>query len=188
MVNMQTRMRYKSKQRGFSLIEVLVTLLIVASAVLGSAGLQAYALKINVGGQYRNQAVFLMEDMVERMQTNKAFSVGSTSTAGYDTSLASPSSTNCVTTTCSPSVLAVYDVTQWETNIASTLPPQVNALGTPTKAFGTVSQTSVGNLTTNTPSTYIVTVNWGDRKSNVKNAGTKTTENFVVTTTVTIGN
>ena len=55
-------------QHGFSMIEILVTLLIIAMAMLGTAGMQAYALKVGQGGQFRNQAVFLAADMAERIE------------------------------------------------------------------------------------------------------------------------
>ena len=40
-------------QCGFSMIEVLVTLLIISLALLGTAGLQAYSMRLNQGGQFR---------------------------------------------------------------------------------------------------------------------------------------
>ena len=50
-------------QRGFSMIEVLVTLLIISLALLGTAGLQAYSMRLNQSGQFRTQAVFLVADL-----------------------------------------------------------------------------------------------------------------------------
>ena len=51
------------RQRGFSMIEVLVTLLIISLALLGTAGLQAFSMRLNQGGQFRTQAVFLVADL-----------------------------------------------------------------------------------------------------------------------------
>ena len=61
-----------SQMRGFTMIEVLVTLVIIALTLLGTAGLQSYAMKMNQGGQLRTQAVVLALDLLERIEANNA--------------------------------------------------------------------------------------------------------------------
>lgn len=164
-------MRTQNKNHGFSMIEVLVTITIIAIALLGSAGLQTYALKTNQGGQFRNQAAFFVSDIVERMTANKSFA---TSANGYATNLATTS--DCAAIACTPTTLAAYDVTSWKNSIASAIPG-----GT-----GTVTQTTVGN-----PSTYDIQVNWTDRKTDVTYISSQVaaaTESFSIKTTVTIRN
>lgn len=158
-----------SAQYGFSMLEILVALLIIATALLGSAGLQAYAMKTNVGGQYRNQAAFLLEDMIERMQLNKAYATNAGGAAGYSSALTM--SVDCGTAICTPVQLAGYDVSQWQTAIAAVLPG-----GT-----GTVTQVTAGN-----PSTYTVTINWVDRKTNATYSTGGATENFSISTSTTL--
>ncbi|MEP7101705.1 MAG: type IV pilus modification protein PilV [Burkholderiales bacterium] len=54
-------------QRGFSLIEVLVALLIFSFGLLGFVGLQARAIQFSVGAEDSNRAALLANDMAATM-------------------------------------------------------------------------------------------------------------------------
>lgn len=58
------------RQRGVTLLEVLVALVVFALGVLAVAGAQAGALRSGHGAHYRAQAAFIAQDMVERMRGN----------------------------------------------------------------------------------------------------------------------
>lgn len=60
-----------SQQRGSTMIEVLVSILIMTFGVLGMAGLQAKAQKSEMESYQRQQALILLEDMANRMAANK---------------------------------------------------------------------------------------------------------------------
>jgi len=60
-----------SVQAGFSLIEVLISMMIVAIGLLGLAGLQARAMNAEFESYQRGQAVLLANDMVERMRMSR---------------------------------------------------------------------------------------------------------------------
>ena len=154
------------------MIEVLVTLMIIALALLGTAGLQAYAMRTSQGGQFRSQAVFLVADLAERMEANKIGAVAG-SYALSTSSTANTLSTACVSSACSPTDLAAFDLSQWQNAIASMLP----------QSSWTVTQTTSGN-----PSTYTITISWVDRRSDTAYASTGTGETFSYTATRTISN
>ena len=61
---------------GFTLLEVLITMFVIAVALLGTAGLQAYAMKISQTGQLRTEAVILGLDLLERIEANNPGAVG----------------------------------------------------------------------------------------------------------------
>ena len=63
-------MRYFSSQRGFSLIEVLVAVLIVAIGLVGVAGMQFVGLKGNQQSFSKNQAAHHAQALLERMRSN----------------------------------------------------------------------------------------------------------------------
>lgn len=148
------RVSAASQQRGFSMIEVLVTLLIISLALLGTAGLQAYSMRLNQGGQFRTLAVFLVADLAERMEANKAGAVaGSYELANGNA--ANLLSTACVDGACIPANLATFDLSQWQNAVVATLP----------QGSWTVVQTVAGN-----PSTYTITVGWVDRRTDTTNA------------------
>lgn len=61
----------RRKSDGFSLLEVLVTVLILAIGLLGLAGLQIVATRTNQESYQRGQAILLMQDMVDRINVNR---------------------------------------------------------------------------------------------------------------------
>jgi type IV pilus assembly protein PilV len=63
-------------QRGFSLIEVLVTLVVLSLGILGLAGLQSVALKNSHSAMLRAQAAQYAYDMLDRMRVNRAAAIG----------------------------------------------------------------------------------------------------------------
>ncbi len=58
------------RARGFTLIEVLITLVILAIGLLGLAGLQLFSLQSQMEAYQRGQAVMLAEEMAKRIQVN----------------------------------------------------------------------------------------------------------------------
>lgn len=172
---MKTKALKTIQQNGFSMIEILITLVIVATALLGTAGLQAYAMKTNLGGQFRNQAVFLANDIAERIEANKIQAV---TVPGYNSAGVGGAAGNCDvagTPPCTPAQMAQFDLIQWQAAVAQ-LPQGV----------GTVTQTVAGN-----PATYTIVVTWIDRATNQNYAAGSavnggTGETFSVTTTKTV--
>ena len=77
MARMQTIQQLGSslhqRQKGFSLLEVLITLTISALALLGAADLQLRAMQTGQSSQARTQAVLLASDLVEKIEANTAY-------------------------------------------------------------------------------------------------------------------
>ncbi|MDO9219149.1 MAG: pilus assembly protein [Lacisediminimonas sp.] len=69
---------------GASMIEVLVTLVIIAFGLLGLAGLQARLQTSEMESYQRSQALLLLNDMANRIATNRS------NAADYVTTVASP--------------------------------------------------------------------------------------------------
>ncbi|WP_428422002.1 type IV pilus modification protein PilV [Methylibium sp.] len=57
----------RGRQRGFTLIEILVALLVFAFGVLGLVGLQASAISFSTDAQVRADATFLADQLFARM-------------------------------------------------------------------------------------------------------------------------
>lgn len=77
--------RAKPVQRGFSLLEVIITMGILAVGLLGLAGLQARALNAEADSFSRAQAIMFANDMIDRMNSNLAEVKTSTAAAtGYN--------------------------------------------------------------------------------------------------------
>ena len=60
-----------TRQRGMSLLEVLIAVLIMAIGILGIASLQAMALKNNQGSMERTQAVIQTYSIMDAMRANR---------------------------------------------------------------------------------------------------------------------
>lgn len=61
-----------SKQRGATLIEVLITMLVVAVGLLGAAGLQLASTRYQQTSAMRSQALLQAEFIIEKMRVNSA--------------------------------------------------------------------------------------------------------------------
>ncbi|MDH3319246.1 MAG: type IV pilus modification protein PilV [Betaproteobacteria bacterium] len=61
----------RSRERGFTLLEVLVSLLILVIGLLGLIGLQAQAQIATFESYQRGQALIMVQDMADRIATNR---------------------------------------------------------------------------------------------------------------------
>lgn len=58
-------------ERGFTLLEVLVAVLLLSIGLLGLASLQAWGLRATGNATYRSQATMLANEMIERVRANQ---------------------------------------------------------------------------------------------------------------------
>ena len=105
-------------QRGITLIESLIALLVAALGVLGIVGVQMRTLVDTQASVNRGYAISLIDDLAERIQTNPD---ALTNLAAY-TATAPTVSTDCSTAACTPSELANYDTKQWLAQVTNALP------------------------------------------------------------------
>ena len=110
----------QKKQIGATLIESLVSLVILAIAIIGMLGVQTRTLMDTNTAAGRTQAMLLIDDLSERIKGNPG---GYASLANYvfdDTR--SVGSTDCGATPCAAAALAAYDLDRWQQNIQSSMP------------------------------------------------------------------
>ena len=62
---------FSRTSKGFSLIEVLVAIVILAFGMLGTVGMQAFALRANRDARLQAQATLLARELAEMMRGNK---------------------------------------------------------------------------------------------------------------------
>ncbi len=137
--------RQQTRNAGFSLLEVLVTILVLSFGLLGMASLILTGMRSNNIAHYRAIATQQTHDMADRMRANL---VG-VSAGHYDALVAGiPASNDCIATNCSAAQMAVYDHAQWNAANGILLPDGV----------GTV----VGNLAGG----FLVTVMWAEKEMN----------------------
>lgn len=111
----------KNKQKGVSLIEAMVSLIVLSIGMLGMVALQSKALQANQSSYYRTQIAILAEDIMDRMRANKPnaslYKTGFNDAAPISVTECASSSANC-----SGSALADYDLAKWKEDVASLLP------------------------------------------------------------------
>lgn len=111
-----------TRTAGFSLMEVLIALVVLAVGILGVASLQGNSLRSTYGAHLRTQANTLAQDMIERLRANRDYALANGDNYRIAVSdSASGSVKDCSTQTCSAAELAAFDKQQWLTNI-ETLP------------------------------------------------------------------
>jgi len=59
-------------ERGMTLIEILVAIVVLSVGLIGLAGLQLKGLQVNQGSVYRWQASILAEDLADRIRADRA--------------------------------------------------------------------------------------------------------------------
>lgn len=135
-----------STQTGTTLIEVLVTIVILAFGLLGLAGLQSRLQGSEMEAYQRSQALILLDDMANRLNTNR------TNAASYHTGAASPLGTGMTCPTTS-TTQKDRDFADWCNALQGAAETSgTNKLGAMIGARGCVE--SLGN------NQYLVTVAW----------------------------
>lgn len=125
--------------QGFSLLEVLITLVILAIGLLGLAGLQATGLQQNHSAYMRSQATQFAYDIADRMRAN-SISVDQYLTS--DPSTASQQA-GCTSSGCTSNQMAENDLYEWYQVLSKALP----------SAEAVISRAS---------GIYTVEINWDD--------------------------
>lgn len=123
--------RHLAAQRGFSLVEVLVAIVILGIGVLGAVGMQAAAMQSNKEVRYQALAGSLARELAEKMRGNHAVAIQTTTAANpyllnttltASTGLAAPNP-NCYTASCATALnIANWDIYEWQLRLREILP------------------------------------------------------------------
>ena len=115
-------MRLRQSSRGFTMLEVLIAIVVIAFGLLGVAGLQVVALKNNQSAGARLIATTLANDMVDRIKTNALGLISGDydrpDVNAYTTQVAACLSAGG----CTPQQLAQNDRFEWAQLVAAALP------------------------------------------------------------------
>lgn len=121
MISLRHQNATTRNQRGFTLIEVLVTVIILAIGLLGLAGLQLGGLRYSYSAYQRSQATIMANDIVDRMRANRTVA----ESGSYDIDLGdNPGAQDCTGAgaNCSASTMADADLFEWKQSLADILP------------------------------------------------------------------
>ena len=128
-------------ERGFTLVEAMVALIVLAVGLLGIAALYVESLSASRSALLRTQAVNLAADMADRIRANRAASVA------YAAGTADGGTENlaCETTAgCAAAELAGHDIFRWKATGTNLLPGFQGEI----------------DFTDAVPDVYVITVSW----------------------------
>lgn len=168
-------------QNGYSLIEVMVSVLVMTLGILGMTGLQSASLKHNTHSMQRTKAAYLSYEIMDRMRANAS--------PIYSIALGSqPAEQECFSAGCTPEELMNFDIAEWKcalgkhvsSSVCTDLAANANALLLSVEALpggdGSISCT----LSTGTKA-CTVTVQWQERSNGADGYKIRT---FAVTSTI----
>lgn len=104
--------------RGFTLIEVLISMVILAIGLLGLAAMQAISLRDNLDSYNYQQATLLAYEMQDRIKGNSEANWTGATIATGDCTKAVP---------CDSQTMANNDYGYWKKSVEATLPKPTNA-------------------------------------------------------------
>ena len=159
MVRKLYRVRYHpfkamNKNTGFTLIEVLIAMLVLAVGLLGLASLQAKSLSNTQSAYNRSLATELVNDLADRMRANitEANKYAASAYITITPPTSATAETSCyIAPGCSGHRMANNDLFEWNQSVTSNLPS------------GVVAITVIAPI-------YTITVTWDDNHDGVVNA------------------
>jgi type IV pilus assembly protein PilV len=127
------------QQGGFSLVEVLITLVIMSIGMLGIAGLYVQSMQAGRTSMFRHHAVTLASDVADRIRANPLAGVAYAAAGGMDNS--------CINggVDCNAADMAANDILLWQEQADDSLPG------------GQVGIVFDGGVV---PPTYQITISW----------------------------
>lgn len=115
----------KKKHQGFTMIEVLITILIVAFGLLGFAGLLTKSIQDNRVAYMRSQATVLAYSAIESMRVNRSAAISGSYTIAIGSNIGGTS-------------VAALDVQAWKTDLSQFLPEGDGSISVDTDGNATI--------------------------------------------------
>ena len=151
-----------SKQAGFSLLEILITLVVISVGVLGLTGLKLIAIKGENESHFRHEASLLMMDLADRIRTNVAGVDNGDYAATGGISIADDGipAKDCNTAACNSTELARFDKYAVAKNISRVIPGSSVSISCP-NACKTIPETAT---TAEVKQLHTIKVTWKEKK------------------------
>jgi type IV pilus assembly protein PilV len=146
-------------QRGFAIIEVLVTLVIVLLGLLGAAGVLVRSHQSSMEAYQRTQALVLVEDMLDRLSANRpvadCYAVTDAAAGAPHLGTGYAGTPSCGSGTPEQQATAIRDLQQWSQLLRGAAETDAGGafVGAMIGARGCVSYDAASD-------TYSVTVAW----------------------------
>ncbi|WP_421861829.1 type IV pilus modification protein PilV [Motiliproteus sp.] len=173
-----------NQQRGVSMMEVLIALVLLVTTLLGATALQITGLQTNRSAYYRTQASLLAYDIADRIRLNAVYATGDNDRYSISTSsMATPSGSTCATNVagCTAEQIRNIDLREWAENFID-----INGVGQDGGNYRNLLPGGAGVVTAS-GSSFSVQVSWQELDWNVSSDSNKadTTKTFTLDFTAT---
>ncbi len=157
-------MKSCTRQRGSSLIESLIALLILSMSALGFAGLQLQGVSRNASALWRSKATQMAYEMADRLRANQ----GAVASGNFDnvdggsggTAIIGGDACGGVGYACNPTQMASLDYQQWQADVGGSLPGGVGVVcKTSTPDIGSPASPACDGA----GSTFAIKVFWNEK-------------------------
>lgn len=108
------------QQRGFTLIEVLIAILVFSIGLIGLAGMMVVAVKTNHSAYLRTQAGHLAQAMADRVRSNLA--QVNAYEGVYDPTTPPTNPCAAASVACAPATIVTRDLSVWLNQVNALLP------------------------------------------------------------------
>lgn len=141
------------RQRGISMVEALVALVVIAVGMLGIAGLYLSSLQASRSAKLRSHAVELASSIADRIRANREAGAAY-NTADYG---GEPAEHDCEADRCTAGNLAEDDLAKWLLDIQDKLPGADAVTGTVTVTDRAEPESD----------NYVISVTWREANSDI---------------------
>lgn len=147
-----------ARQSGVSLIEVLVSILLLTFGIVGMAGLQFNGTKFNHSAYLRSQGISLAYDVADRMRANLAESYLTGFVDAFD------AGDGPVCGAALGAATALRDVNQWKNCLESVLPLGTGRVSRLVAGAAYVDQCGVNHVGVPGRDMFVVEVTWSNAR------------------------
>jgi type IV pilus assembly protein PilV len=155
-------------EQGFSLIEILVSVLILSTGLLGLVGLQAKGLRDNISAYHSQQATQFAYNIIDRMRSNR-LEANKNAASIYISKKPTDAQAkaNCLKNVasgggCNPTEMAENDLYEWNQMLINTFPM---GQGTISFASTTSGGENIKDLCSRPlPIGYAIVITWDDNR------------------------
>ena len=165
---------HTTKQSGFTLIEVLVSVFVLALGVIGVAGMQLTAMRNSQVSNYQTVAVQLAAELADKMRSNAVEMAKTDDSNAFIFTYNSATDgeptvgTKCYATTCTAEQMADFDVYEWKQRLRALLPGGRVAICRDTTPVdsGALKWACTSSLTAQGDAPLVIKVGWLGRGKN----------------------
>lgn len=168
MNSLSRQVRNVRRVGGFTLVEVLVSIVVLSFGLLGMVGLQAASLQANRDARLQSTAVVLARELAEMMRGNKDEALRSTNNpyliGRVNSPLAAPTPTYCLSvggTACTtPGAVAQAELTDWLARVEDALPKATISICRDTAPFAPDGTAQWACTSTNNSDPILIKIGW----------------------------